>query len=547
MPEVTRKAGRKEWTALGVLMLALLLVSMDMSVVYFAVPNITEQLSPTATEQLWMFDAYSFVLASLYITMGSIGDRIGRRKLLMVGALVFGVGSIIAAYSQSSEMLIFARIFQAVGGATLEPTAMALLRVMFRDPKERTKAVAIFVGTLGMGVTAGPVLSGLLLAHFWWGSIFLINVPFMVMLLISAPMLLPESKVSRIGKFDVLGSLLTIVGLFPLIYGIKEIAANGADSLRLACIGVGVASLIAFAIRQRASDHPMLDMALLRRRAVSGAVITKLIGSFALIGFTVFTAQYLQSVQDRTPLNAALWSLVPSVGVAVIQPTTVAFLEKGVRRSSVTAGCFAMALGGFAIMTQLDAGSPLWLMLVAMSLQAGGLVSVLGQCTDMLVANVSEEEAGSGTAVLETGSLLGGSLGMALLGSVGAYVYGNDVKDKLPSGLPKDAYSTAPDTLGGAIVTAQKLPGESGRSVLHVARDAFTHGLNLAAVVAGAVVVLGMLFVTAALRKVPNNPQVEEEPESTVVARQTPASWPADTGAPAPVAMVADPTRPQGY
>lgn len=543
MPEVARKAGRKEWTALGVLMLALLLVSMDMSVVYFAVPNITEQLEPSATQQLWMFDAYSFVLASLYITMGSIGDRIGRRKLLMLGALVFGVGSVVAAYSQSSEMLIFARIFQAIGGATLEPTAMALLRAMFHDPKERTKAVAIFVGTLGTGVTAGPVLSGLLLAHFWWGSIFLINVPFMIMLLIAAPFLLPESRNPRVGRFDIVGSLLTIIGLFPLIYGIKEIAANGTDTPRLACIGVGVASLIAFAIRQRASDHPMLDMALLRRRAVSGAVITKLIGSFALIGFTVFTAQYLQSVQDRTPLNAALWSLVPSVGVAVIQPATVGFLEKGVRRSSITAGCFAMALGGFAIMTQLDAGSPLWLMLVAMSLQAGGLVSVLGQCTDMLVANVSEEEAGSGTSVLETGSLLGGSLGMALLGSVGAYVYGNDVKDKLPSGLPKEAYNAAPDTLGGAIVAAQKMPGETGQTVLKVARDAFTHGLNLAAVVAGAVVVLGMIFVTIALRKVPNAPQNDEETGSTVAAQQAPQSRRPETAS----AMWADPGQPQGY
>ncbi|MER6075623.1 MFS transporter [Streptomyces sp. NPDC001817] len=547
MPEVTRKAGRKEWTALGVLMLALLLVSMDMSVVYFAVPNITEQLEPSATQQLWMFDAYSFVLASLYITMGSIGDRIGRRKLLMLGGLVFGVGSILAAYSQSSEMLIFARIFQAVGGATLEPTAMALLRAMFHDPKERTKAVAIFVGTLGTGVTAGPVLSGLLLAHFWWGSIFLINVPFMIMLLLTAPLLLPESRNPRAGKFDFLGSLFTIIGLFPLIYGIKEIAANGTNSVRLACIAVGVVSLIAFAIRQKASDHPMLDMSLLRRRAVSGAVITKLIGSFALIGFTVFTAQYLQSVQDRTPLNAALWSLVPSVGVAVIQPTTVAFLEKGVRRSSITAGCFAMALGGFAIMTQLSAGSPLWLMLVAMSLQAGGLVSVLGQCTDMLVANVSEEEAGSGTSVLETGSLLGGSLGMALLGSVGAYVYGKDVKEKLPSGLPKEAYHAAPDTLGGAIVAAEKLPGQTGQTVLKVARDAFTHGLNLAAVAAGAVVVLGMIFVTAALRKVPNAPQSDEEHESRVVAQQAPASWQTEVNSPAQAAMWADPGESQAY
>jgi DHA2 family multidrug resistance protein-like MFS transporter len=502
-------------------MLALLLVSMDMSVVYFAVPNITEQLEPTATQQLWMFDAYSFVLASLYITMGSVGDRIGRRKLLMLGAVVFGVGSVMAAYSQSSEMLIFARIFQAIGGATLEPTAMALLRAMFHDPKERTKAVAIFVGTLGTGVTAGPVLSGLLLAHFWWGSIFLINVPFMVMLLITAPMLLPESKIPRVGRFDLLGSALTIVGLFPLIYGIKEIAANGTNTVRLACVAVGVLSLIAFAVRQRASDHPMLDMSLLRRRAVSGAVLTKLIGSFALIGFTVFTAQYLQSVQDRTPLNAALWSLVPSVGVMIVQPVTVSFLEKGARRSTITAICFLTALCGFGIMTQLDAGSPLWLMLVAMSLQAGGLVSVLGQCTDMLIANVSEEEAGSGTSVLETGSLLGGSLGMALLGSVGAYVYGNDVKDKLPGGLPDAAAHAAPDTLGGAIVAAQKLPGDTGRTVLRVARDSFTHGLNVAAAVAAVVVVLGAVFVTVALRKVPNTPAGDKEQESTVPEQQS--------------------------
>jgi DHA2 family multidrug resistance protein-like MFS transporter len=276
-------------------------------------------------------------------------------------------------------------------------------------------------------------------------------------------------------------------------------------------------------------------------------VITKLIGSFGLIGFTVFTAQYLQSVQDRTALNAALWSLVPSVGVAIVQPLTVSFLEKGARRSSITAACFLMALGGFAIMTQLGADSPLWLMLVAMSLQAGGLVSVLGQCTDMLIANVSEEEAGSGTSVLETGSLLGGSLGMALLGSIGAYVYGNDVKDKLPSGLPKEAYNAAPDTLGGAIVAAQQMPGQAGRTVLQVSRDAFTHGLNVAAVAAGAVVILGAVFVSLALRKVPNIPVTDDKGESADVPEQASASRQPAADNHAPAAMWVEPGESRAY
>jgi DHA2 family multidrug resistance protein-like MFS transporter len=537
MPEISRKAGRKEWTALCVLMLALLLVSMDLSVVYFAVPNITEQLEPSTTQQLWMFDAYGFVLASLYITMGSVGDRIGRRKLLMIGALVFGVGSVIAAYSQSSEMLIAARAFQAIGGATLEPTAMALLRSMFHDPKERSKAVAIFVGTLGMGVTAGPVLSGVLLAHFWWGSIFLINVPFMLMLLVLAPMLLPESRNPKAGNFDLIGSALTIIGIFPLIYGIKEIAANGVNSMRLGYCALSVLSLILFAVRQRRSAHPMLDMSLLSRRAISGSVVTKLVGSFALIGFTVFTAQYLQSVQGRSPLSAALWSLVPSLGVAIMQPGSVGLVQRGAKRAYVASGCFAMALAGFLIMTQLKADSPLWPMLVAMSLQAGGLVSVLGQCTDMLVANVTEEEAGSGTSVLETGSLLGGSLGMALLGSLGAYVYRADVKEKLPSGLPNEAYNAAPDTLGGAIVAAQHIPGETGQTMLRVARESFTHGLNIAAAGAACVMALAMIVVAFALRKVPDAPQIEEQEQapdhsagSPVTAGQT-AMWPEQSGA----------------
>jgi MFS transporter, DHA2 family, multidrug resistance protein len=538
MPEISLKAGRKEWVALCVLMLALLLVAMDISVVYYAVPYITEQLEPSTTQQLWMFDTYGFVLASLYITMGSIGDRIGRRKLLMIGAVVFGIGSVIAAYSETSTSLILARVVMAIGGATLEPTALALLRSMFHDPKQRTQAVAIFVGTLGMGVTFGPVLSGLMLSHFWWGSIFLINVPFMLLLLAVAPLLLPESKNPAAGRFDLLGSALTVLGLFPLIYGIKELAAHGGSKTALVYCAVGVLSIIAFIIRQKRASHPMLDMRLISRREVAGPVLTKLAGAFGLIGFAVFTAQYLQSVQGRTPLNAALWSLVPSIGVFILQPTTVAMIQKGIPRAYAAATCFVLATGGFVVMTQLDADSPLWMMLVAMTLQAGGLVSVLALGTDMLVASVSEGEAGSATAVLETGSLLGGSLGMALLGSLGAHIYRSDVNSHLPAGLPSGSVDAVRDTLGGALVAAQGLPGQVGPAVTTVARDAFTHGLNVAALSVAVFSAVAAILIPVALRSVGNGSvEPEDAPEITppgvpmperVVATASTTPWAAD-------------------
>lgn len=515
MPETSLKAGRKEWIALCVLMLPLLLVAMDLSVVYYAVPYITEQLKPSTTQQLWMFDAYGFVLASLYITMGAVGDRIGRRKLLLIGATVFGIGSVLAGYSQSSEMLIFARVLQAVGGATLEPTALALLRSMFRDPAERSKAVAIFVGTLGVGVTVGPVMGGLLLAHFWWGSIFLINVPFMLMLLVTAPLLLPESRNPNAGRFDLFSAFLTVAAIFPLVFGVKEIAANGTSTPSLVYIGVSVLAIILFVIRQARASHPMLDMSLLRRRNISGPVVTKLVGSFGLIGFAVFTTQYLESVQGRSPLNAALWSLVPSIGVGIAQPTTLALVQRGMKRAYVISFCFAMALGGFLIMSQLNVDSGLWVILLAMTLQAGGLVSVMGQCTDMLVASVTEAEAGSGTAVLETASLLGGSLGMALLGSVGAHIYRTDMQAALPSDLDPTVYQSARDTLGGAIVAAQHLPDATGRQVLAVGREAFTHGLNVAALAVSGIAFVAIILVSLVLRSVPN-PTVAADDERSV-------------------------------
>ena len=277
------QAGRKEWTGLAVLLLPLLLVTMDVSVLYFAVPFIGRDLAPTSTQQLWIFDSYGFVLAGLLITMGSLGDRIGRRRLLLIGAASFSLASLGAAYAHSVGQLIAARAVLGVAGATLMPSTLALIRNMFHDEKQRRTAIAIWTGGTMSGVALGPVLSGFLLDHFWWGSVFLINVPFMVLLLALAPVLVPEFRAPQAGRFDLLGSALSLGAALPAIYGVKEIAANGVDATRVACIAGGAAVGGLFLLRQLHTDHPMIDLKLFRSRGFTGSVLMNLVAMFAVV------------------------------------------------------------------------------------------------------------------------------------------------------------------------------------------------------------------------------------------------------------------------
>ena len=289
-------AGRREWTGLAVLALPLLLVSMDVSVLYFAVPFISADLAPSATQQLWIFDIYGFVLAGLLLTMGSLGDRIGRRKLLLIGAVGFSLASIGAAYSQSAEMLIGARALLGVAGATLMPSTLGLIRNMFHDAKQRSTAIAIWTAVMTSGIALGPVLSGFLLEHFWWGSIFLINIPAMVLLLMLGPVLLPEYRTPGRGRFDLVSSGLSLAAVLPAIYGIKEWAAQGFSVDYLACVLVGVGIGVAFVLRQQRIVDPMLDLSLFAGRQFSGSVLVNTVAMFALVGNAVFLTQFLQSV-----------------------------------------------------------------------------------------------------------------------------------------------------------------------------------------------------------------------------------------------------------
>ncbi|MFJ3666577.1 MFS transporter [Streptomyces sp. NPDC090106] len=476
------RAGRREWTALGVLMLPLLLVSMDVSVLYFAVPAISADLEPSGTQQLWIFDIYAFVLAGLLMTMGSIGDRVGHRRLLLVGAAAFGAASLVAAFANSAETLIAARAVLGVGGATLMPSTMALLRTMFTDPGQRAKAIGVWSGVMTAGIALGSVMSGVLVEFFWWGSVFLVNLPAMALLLALGPVLLPESRTPRAGRFDWVSVPLSMAAVLPVVYGLKEIPSEGWNVRYVVSITVGLLFATLFVHRQRTTAAPMIDPALFRGRGFAPSVALNLVSAFGIMGSAYFTTQYLQSVLGKSALEAALWALLPSVPIGAAAPVATALVGRGVDRAHVVTAGFAIASGGFALLSLAGTDS-LWLVLSACAVLAVGAVVVMSQIMDLALGTAPVERAGTASSLMETGSEFGGALGMALLGSIGTAVYRHDMPDTAPG--------VARETLGGALAVADRVPG-----LATAARAAFTSGMQGAAI-AGAVVLAGAAVLAA--------------------------------------------------
>ncbi|AUG78158.1 MFS transporter [Kitasatospora sp. MMS16-BH015] len=473
-------AGRREWTGLAVLLLPTLVIAMDMGVLFFAVPFIATDLRPSGTQQLWIMDMYSFLLAGLLIPMGALGDRIGRRKLLLLGAAGFLVSSLLAATADGAGQLIAARALLGVTGATLMPSTLALIRNMFHDPKQRQGALAAWGGAMMAGATLGPVIGGLLLHSFWWGSVFLAAVPVMALVLVSAPALLPEYRAERHGSFDLLGAVLSITAVLPLVYGVKTLAVDGLAPLPVLALAAGLGTAVLLVHRLRSAAHPLVDLALFRNRTFSGAISVNTVAMFSMMGFTLFTSQYLQLVKGFSPLAAALWGLLPSVGVGAAAGLTGALAAK-VRPAPLMAGGFLVGAAGFALMTQVSPDSPLALVLVAAGVLAAGTVGTMTLTAEMVVSAAPAEQAGAASATSETASELGSSLGIALLGAAGAAVY--KAHTALPAGLSADAARAAHDTLGGAVTVAAQLPGQAGTQLLDTTRAAFTDGMHLAAVV----------------------------------------------------------------
>ncbi|WP_078893690.1 MFS transporter [Streptomyces sp. CT34] len=559
-PAPAPKAGRREWLALAVLLLPCLLVSMDVSVLYFAVPFLTAQLEPSSVQQLWILDVYGFVLAGLLITMGALGDRIGRRRLLLTGAALFALASGLAAAARSAEMLIAARALLGVGGATLMPSTLALIRNLFHDATERGKAVALWSVAVTGGIAVGPVLSGALLEHFWWGSVFLVNTPAMALLLICGPLLLPEFKNPAAGRFDLLSSALSLAAMLPAVYGIKEIARNGVTAPPVAALAIGLLAAFLFIRRQRTARHPMLDLQLFRHRGFCGSILTNLLAMFAVVGCAVFLTQYLQSVRGMSPLEAALWNLVPTLAVGGMAPLSAA-LARRIDRAQVIALGFVLAAGGFIWLSWLEPASALWFALAGSAVYASGLVMVMSLGNELALGVAPPERAGSASALLESGTELGGALGMAILGSIGNAVYRGDIGGALPTGLPAGAAGAARETLAGATAVAAPLPGRIGTALLTAARTAFTHGLHAAVLCAAAVMAAAAVLAVALLRGVRTTGAGQDgpagrpdRPATTDGAAATGAGAPGDgdagpagTGATGPTpttTTTAAPTRP---
>jgi MFS transporter, DHA2 family, multidrug resistance protein len=496
------KAGRREWIGLAVIALPCLLYAMDLTVLFLAVPAIDRALHPSSTELLWITDIYGFLLAGSLITMGTVGDRIGRRRLLLIGAAAFGAVSVLAAFSTSAEMLLVSRALLGIAGATLAPSTLSLISNMFRDDRERQFAIGVWVTSFSVGGAVGPLVGGVLLKHFWWGSVFLVAVPVMALLLVLGPRLLPEYRDPEPGRFDLPSALMSLLAVLAVIYGVKQAAQGGVGASALLSVAAGLAVGILFVRRQRALADPLIDLRLFRAPAFSTSVAANTLAIFVVGGSFLFIAEYLQLVLDLSPLEAGLY-LLPSAVAFVVGSMLAPLITRRARPASVVAGGLALAALGLATMTQVAAGAGMTVLIVSSVVTDLGLALVVTLSTDLIVGSAPPERAGAASAISETGAELGGALGIAILGSIGTAVYRSEIAQAVPADAPAQAAAAARDSLGGAVGAADQLP----MGVLDAATEAFTHGLQVAtgtaAVLVAAVAILATLLLRGRAEAVP--------------------------------------------
>ncbi|MFG1779636.1 MFS transporter [Micromonospora sp. NPDC049051] len=496
------RAGPRQWIALAVLALPSLLLSLDLSVLFLALPHLSADLGASSSELLWIGDIYGFMVAGFLITMGALGDRIGRRKLLLLGAASFAVASVVAAYATSPEMLIASRALMGIAGATIQPCTLGLISNMFRNAKQRTVAISLWMTCFMVGLALGPFVGGVMLQFFWWGSVFLLAVPVMVLLLATAPVLLPEFRDSQPGRVDLLSVALSLGTILPVIYGLKQVVTDGLTWPTVLSVVVGLAIGVVFVRRQRALADPLFDLRLLGNRAVSGALGTLLFAGVAVSGILLFFTQYLQLVKGLPPFRTGLLIIPYTIGViagSLLSPG----LAQRIRPGTVVAGGLAIGTLGFLLVSQVQNLPGLTLTEIGLVIACGGVAPVYVLGTDLVVGSAPPERAGSAASLAMTGGEVGTALGIAVLGSVGTAVYRNEIADTMPADVPSSAAQSANDTLASAVEVAAGLPGALGADLLEAARDAFTDAFVAVAVVNAVMVALLAIVVAAVLRHIP--------------------------------------------
>ncbi|WP_232665443.1 MFS transporter [Pseudonocardia sp. TRM90224] len=485
----TQTAGRREWIGLAVLALPALLASLELTVTHLALPSIGRALHASSAQLLWIVDVYAFLLAGSLIAMGALGDRIGRRKLLMFGALAYGVLSVVAAYAPDAETLIVVRALLGVAGSTLMPSVLALAVAMFRDPRQRTVAVGIIIASVSGGTAIGPLVGGWLLGSFWWGSVFLLAVPVMVLLMALGPLLLPEHRAATAGPLDVTSAVLSLATVLPVVYGLKQIAADGLTWSSVLAVVAGLGFGAVFVRRQHTLADPMIDLRLFTNRTFSTAAATLALGIFVLWGTNYGVAQYLQLVRGFDPLTAGLWTAPSAIGV-IAGSLSATRIVRRVRAEHVIGAGLLLSAAGFVVLTQVGVAGSLAVLVTGTVVVSAGLGPMMALATDMVVAAAPPERAGAASAISSTAPQLGGGLGIAVLGSVITAVYRSEMAPETAQ-LP----GPAADTLGAAVA----LP--AAPDVLDAARAAFTHGFAITAVISAVLMATTAALVLALARR----------------------------------------------
>ena len=487
---IPAKATRREWLGLAVLALAALMYVMDLTVLHLAVPKMSAALQPSSAELLWIIDIYGFFVAGSLITMGTLGDRIGRRRLLLVGAAAFGITSLFAAFSTTPEMLIASRAALGIAGATLAPSTLSLIFRMFQDARERTMAIGVWIGAFSAGSAVGPVLGGIVLEYFWWGSVFLLALPVMAALLILGPRILPEYRDPDAGRLDLASAVMAGAAVLAVIFGLTQVAQEGPGPVAIGALVVGIVVGVLWVRRQTQLADPMIDLALFRLPAFNAALVVNFLAIFVAVGYFLFIAQYLQLVAGLTPFQAGLLSLPSAIGFIVGSQAAPRIVQR-VDPAYLISGGLAFGSLGLVVLTQVQTTGGLPLLVIASVIISLGLAPVFGLTTELIVGSAPPERAGAASGISETGAELGGALGLALLGSIGVAIYRAGVASSLPAAIPSSAATAATATLGGAVGVAGGLPAGTADALLGVARSAFVDGMHVAAAIA-AVIGLGL-------------------------------------------------------
>ena len=492
-----KRVGWRGWAALVVLMLPVLLVSVDNTVLSFALPDIALSLSPTSTQQLWIIDAYPLVLAGLLVTMGTLGDRFGRRRMLLIGAVGFAAVSVLAAFAPSAAWLIAARALLGVFGAMLMPSTLSLLRSIFTDRDQRRFAIAVWASMFSAGAALGPIVGGLLLEHFAWGSVFLLSVPVLVPLLILAPLLVPESRDPNPGRIDPVSIALSMLTMVPIVYAIKEVAAHGFGWMPVALTLTGIAFGFAFVRRQLSAAQPMLDMRLFSRGTFSGALLVNLLSVVSLVGFLYFVAQHLQLIVGLSPMNAG-FALVPGMLAMIVAGLLVVPIARRVSARIVVPVALAFSVVAYLLVPGAVGDGALPLLIGAFALLGIGIGAAETVSNELILASAPPAKAGAASAVSETAYEVGAVLGTSVLGGILTAAYRAGIV--IPAGVPEAAADAARETLAGAMTVASTLDAATGDALRTAAAHAFDSGVSITAVIGAILVAIAAVIAATTLK-----------------------------------------------